>query len=102
MSPSRFLEDLPEGRFDGLPTLPIGVYWQALQALDLDGDGGVAAGSLDDDLADIRRDLARGLALFEAGRVEEAVWQWRFDFWIHWGAHLVSAQRALHEHLARR
>jgi hypothetical protein len=101
VSPSQFLEDLPEPRFDALPKLPLGVYWQALQPLDLNGDGSVGAGSLDDDLSEIRADVARGLALFDAGRVEEAVWDWRFGFWAHWGAHLVAAQRALHEHLAQ-
>jgi Domain of unknown function (DUF5063) len=53
-------------------------------------------GSLADDLADIYRDVAEGLASFRDGDVDEAVWQWRFGFDSHWGQHAAQALPALH------
>jgi hypothetical protein len=41
-----------------------------------------------------------GLSLFEAQYFIDAAWDWRFHFQIHWGQHLVGAQRALHEYLS--
>ncbi len=58
-------------------------------------------GDLADDLADIYRDLAAGLALYEAGSVEDALWHWGFNFQIHWGEHASSAIRALHCYLSQ-
>jgi len=56
-------------------------------------------GSLSDDLADVYRDLRRGLALFDAsnrpGKID-AVWDWRFHFHSHWGEHATGALRPLH------
>ena len=54
---------------------------------------------LADDLADIYCDVQRGLRAWDAnaeGYVVHAVWNWRFSFQCHWGAHAVSALRALH------
>ena len=59
------------------------------------------AGSLADDLADIYRDVKEGLELAAAGVSEhEVLWQWRFNFWVHWGEHAVDALRIIHAHLA--
>lgn len=58
-------------------------------------------GDLADDLVDIYRDLARGLQLHAAGLVDDALWEWGFNFQIHWGEHASSAIRALHCYLAR-
>lgn len=59
------------------------------------------AGSLADDLADVYRDVKEGLELIAAGASErEVVWQWRFNFWAHWGAHAVDALRIIHTHVA--
>lgn len=52
--------------------------------------------SLADDLTDIYRDLADGLALWEAGRQTDAAWEWQFGYWSHWGRHLVNAARMLY------
>ena|SRR4028119_194769 len=52
------------------------------------------------DLSDIYRDLKEGLLLYARGQVVEAVWEWRFNFEIHWGAHLTGAQRAIHAYLS--
>ena len=55
------------------------------------------AGSLSDDLADIYLDLNDGLRLLAAGGpVADAVWEWRFAFWSHWGAHAADAIRVIH------
>jgi Domain of unknown function (DUF5063) len=53
-------------------------------------------GSLSDDCLDIYRDVRRGLTLLDEGKVEAAVWTWRFGFHSHWGAHAIDAMRALH------
>lgn len=53
-------------------------------------------GSLADDLADVYRDLADGLAKWRRGEREAALWQWRFQFTAHWGEHATGALRALH------
>ncbi len=53
-------------------------------------------GDLGDDLLDIYKDIRRGLMLFEAGEVNDALWQWSFLFKIHWGRHAVGGLFALH------
>ena len=53
-------------------------------------------GDLIDDLGDIHRDLMSGLLHWRAGRAGHALWQWRFNFEIHWGEHATSALRALY------
>jgi hypothetical protein len=59
------------------------------------------AGSLSDDLLDVYRDVRRGLALWESRRDADAVWEWKFHFDAHWGAHAVDALRALHRACGR-
>jgi hypothetical protein len=54
------------------------------------------AGSLSDDLLDVYRDVRRGFAFWESGNDARAIWEWRFSFESHWGAHAVDALRALH------
>lgn len=58
-------------------------------------------GDLVDDLADIYRDLAVGLHLHDAGNIDDALWEWGFNFQAHWGEHASSAIRALHCYLAQ-
>jgi len=58
-------------------------------------------GDIADDLADIFSNVDRGLRAWEAGRREEAVWEWGFYLACHWGEHATSAIRALHCWLAR-
>lgn len=53
-------------------------------------------GSLADDVADIYRHLADGLAKWRRGEVDAALWEWRFGFTIHWGEHATGALRALY------
>ena len=53
--------------------------------------------SLADDIADIYCDLKKGFAVLEArGPLVNAIWEWRFGFWSHWGQHATSALRAIH------
>ena len=56
--------------------------------------------SLADDLADIYRDIKPGLRAWETGNdayFETIVFDWKTpSFGSHWGAHAVSAMRALH------
>jgi hypothetical protein len=56
--------------------------------------------TLCDDLSDIWRDLKEGLVLYDRGEIEEAVWEWQFNFEIHWGRHLTGAQRAIHAYFS--
>jgi hypothetical protein len=57
-------------------------------------------GSLSDDVADIYRDVVTGLRAFRAGHRDHAIWEWQFNFGIHWGGHATGAIRALHCWLA--
>jgi len=54
-------------------------------------------GWLTDDLYDIWGDLKDGLLLLDAGVNEkDVIWEWRFSFWTHWGAHAVGALHLMH------
>ena len=75
-----------------------GRYWEIYDP-SLDPSDEVVAGSLPDDLSDIWNDLARGLAFWDRGSFEDAVWNWRFHWGVHWGAHAADAIRAIHWHL---
>lgn len=75
------------------------VYWDVEPYTE--GKPELVAGLLQDDLGDIYRDIKEGLLLEEAGFPDaDVVWQWRFNFWSHWGFHAASALRALHSRLA--
>ena len=58
-------------------------------------------GDLADDLVAIYRDVALGLHLHECGCVDDALWQWGFNFQARWGKHASSAIRALHCYLSQ-
>jgi len=81
--------------------LPVEGYWDVFEPLKEDQKEPVCC-SLSDDIADVYRDIKEYLPLFDKGQVEEAVWQWRFSFLIHWGQHLTGAQRALHAYFVNR
>ncbi|MDX1593263.1 MAG: DUF5063 domain-containing protein [Gammaproteobacteria bacterium] len=63
------------------------------------------SGSLADDLADIYYDVKRGLALFDeaddADHSDDAVHFWKRSYRLHWGQHLVDAERHLFSLKAR-
>jgi len=79
--------------------LPLGTYRKVFNPVEA-GDDDAVTGLLQDDVADIYRDLVTGLRALEEGRRAEAVWEWSFDFQFHWGAHATSAIHALHWWLA--
>mgnify|MGYP001812118837 CR=1 FL=1 len=78
----------------GIAVRPTDHYWEVFDPLAPEPDD-PTVGSLSDDVADIYRDLMEGLEHYRLGRVEEAVWTWRFQREIHWGNHAVDALRAL-------
>ncbi|WP_121614267.1 DUF5063 domain-containing protein [Mesobacillus foraminis] len=71
-------------------------YWKVFNPYDLDGPVGA---SLSDDILNIYKDVKRGIFLYEKDRYAEAIWEWKFNFEIHWGHHAVDAIRALHSAL---
>jgi hypothetical protein len=80
--------------------IPLQVYWEVFDPIATPCEEPVA-GSIVDDLGDIYRDVARGLVLFESGDRDHALWEWAFNFRIHWGEHATGAVRALHAYLAQ-
>jgi len=56
---------------------------------------GEVTGDIIDDFGDIYWDLQRGLVQWHSGMAGEALWEWRFNFQIHWGEHATSALRAM-------
>ena len=84
------------GRFQHLPVLG---YWDLFNPLEEEGP---VFNTLWDDFSDIWRDLKEALIVYDRGEVDEAVWQWRFNFDIHWGHHLTGAQRAIHAYFSAR
>lgn len=55
-------------------------------------------GDLLDDLSDIRDDLLEGIYDYEAGFINNAVFEWKLLHQAHWGNHVVAAVKAL-QHL---
>jgi hypothetical protein len=80
--------------------LPIPFYWEVFDPFEVPPKEPVG-GHLLDDIGDIYRDVAGGLVLFDAGRADEALWEWGYNFRIHWGEHATSAIRALHAFSSR-
>jgi hypothetical protein len=79
--------------------LPVNKYWDVFNPFEYEEP---VLNTLFDDLTDIYRDLKRGLLIYEQGKLTEAVWEWRFNFEGHWGAHLTGAQRAIHAYCLER
>jgi hypothetical protein len=75
-------------------------YWTTTETVG-DDEPEVTTLPLWDDLADVWRDVKQGLLALEGDApVEDVVWEWRWGFWMHWGAHATEALRALHARLA--
>lgn len=62
-------------------------YWEIYDPFK---DEEPVCGSLYDDLSDIITDLQSGCEEFEAGRIGNAVFEWRFGLDNHWGHHAVD------------
>lgn len=96
------LKDVPEskesnGVYRRFKNMPIDGYWDVFDPLnELDTES--VFNSLADDFTDIYLELKRGLLYYDRGHIIQALWEWRFSFYIHWGTHLVGAQRAIHSY----
>ncbi|HEY3006072.1 MAG TPA: DUF5063 domain-containing protein [Kribbellaceae bacterium] len=55
---------------------------------------------LSDDLTAIANDLVHGLAHYEAGRIDEALWWWQFSYVSSWGAAASAVLRAIQSLIA--
>ncbi len=56
-------------------------------------------GDIADDIADIYRNVLGGLRHHDAGRRADALWEWTFQFQLHWGGHATSAMHVLYRWL---
>jgi hypothetical protein len=75
------------GKFDN--------YWEIFDSTQKEE---AVNGSLANDVAEICMDLKDALSLVENGTdLNDAHWQWRFDFRNHWGRHAVSALKAMYD-----
>jgi hypothetical protein len=72
-------------------------YWMEF---DVAGDGQTMSGSLADDLTDIYCELKQGLSLLDQ-QPQKAVEGWHSGFHLHWGQHLLDAERHLYDLNAR-
>jgi hypothetical protein len=110
---------LPEAEPDneeGLPVLPAvklaaveknlspfnGYYYRVVFDPDPTAAEEPVVGDVGDDLLDTYKDVKAGCALFELGRVQEALWHWSYMHRLHWGQHVVGALSALHATQRRR
>lgn len=78
------------------------IYW-TVDPLSIDegADPHVTAGDINDDLADIWRDLKEGLmALDQGGPEADILWQWRWGYYNHWGEHATQGLAVLHARLS--
>ncbi|MFN2529064.1 MAG: DUF5063 domain-containing protein [Candidatus Baltobacteraceae bacterium] len=82
-----------------LSVLPVQHYQIVFDTLTDGPDVAPVTGWLADDLADIYLDLKKGLAEMNHGRVDDAIWEWRFGYFSHWGRHLTHAQCAILDYL---
>jgi hypothetical protein len=55
---------------------------------------------LEEDLSDIYRDLKDALDRPARASLRDAIWDWRFAYYTHWGRHLVHAQATVYSYLA--
>jgi len=94
-SPPRIGQEAWSALYRRFGALPVGTYACCFEPLTIP-PAESTLGDLADDLADIYRDLHAGLLLYGDGRHDEAAWEWRFHFEVHWGQHALDALRALH------
>jgi hypothetical protein len=75
--------------------LPFNLYSEVFDSTVVPADEPVI-GDISDDISDIYLDVVTGLRLFDAGQFDHALWEWGFNFRIHWGKHATDAIRAIH------
>jgi Domain of unknown function (DUF5063) len=95
-APERFVDKSSHAAvYRRFQVLPLQEYGEVFHATALPPEA-PTVGDLADDLLDIYADLKSGLLHYDAGNVQQAVFQWRFSWGIHWGRHATSALRAMH------
>lgn len=74
-------------------------YWLEFDTDDVENGMSNMSGSLADDITDIYFELKSGLDLLEADpdHPSRAATRWQSGFMLHWGQHLVDAERHLYE-----
>ncbi|WP_188513546.1 DUF5063 domain-containing protein [Blastomonas aquatica] len=91
-SPSVPYEPLAARASASFPELGLYAVVDPIQGMDQE----VMLGDAIDDLADIALDLSSVLLLVENGAVNGAMWEFRFGYQTHWGAHLHQLRGYLH------
>lgn len=79
--------------------LPVNGYWEIFDASNIEDEHSVFS-QVSDDLADIYGDIKSGLIFYEQEKFPEAFWEWTFHFKIHWGNHLVGAQKTIRNYFS--
>ena len=79
---------------------PLNLYWTVFDSTVHEES---IVGTLADDISDIYFDLKKELQLVQrSGATDaDAVWHVRFGFFQHWGQHLTSALKAIHDLMSR-
>jgi hypothetical protein len=75
-----------------------GFYWDTFDPTN-EKDTEAVCEDLVDDIADIYRDVKSCLTIYNLGQIEareHGLWELKFSFDKHWGAHNINALRALH------
>jgi hypothetical protein len=81
--------------YENCSRLPFRYYSEVFNPLPIPAEEPVV-GDLADDVADIFRDVMRGLQLYTLNYRAAAGWEWVMSLQSHWGEHATSAIRALH------
>jgi hypothetical protein len=90
--------DSKHGRFDA-SNLPFEHYGVIFAPLD-DSDIVRVVSNIAVDLDEIYADLQASAPLFRKGEHRDALWNWHFSYYTHWGRHLSHAQTAIWQFLS--
>ncbi len=94
----RMSHDEWKTKFDRLNDVPFQYYNIVTTHGELTEEPPLVA-SLNDDLADIYRDLQAGLQAWGANDEAQAAWQWYSNYVWHWGNHATAALHAVDEYM---
>ncbi len=93
----------PDAELDGLRTGLSGVFEGIDDYADVTDpvtDPDPTSGSLSNDLTVVASALTHGLAHYDAGRIDEALWWWQFSYLSDWGERAAMALRVVHSLMA--
>ena len=68
-------------------------YWEVFDPFECNAPVGC---TVYEDIISIAEDIQIGIREYEAGRINNAAYEWRFGLDAHYGRHLVDCLRALH------